>query len=238
MLVKKMYGKNHLFISDIHFFHKNILAYEPKRLAFFTDKPLEFFQNIDEIHSQEAINAEIKAIDERMMEWIWKAFDEQNAKTPIDVLCIGGDFFFNFNKHKFENWDYEFEKIEKFIQKFPCKKVLVLGNHDDGKYFEWYEKCFDEITTHFYEIDSEKKELTLVTHYPFGDFQRTDKKSRGQIDKQLKKVDLELFEDLYEKYLKSDYTITNIHGHTHSEDPAQPLEGVEYVNMSIENFLE
>ena len=79
--------------------------------------------------------------------------------------------------------------------------------------------------------------LFLISHYPLGDFEREDNVPKLKSEKVLAAVDKELVEKYYMKN-NQNKRIVNIHGHTHSKSPVKPLDWVEYVNMSIENFLD
>lgn len=157
--------------------------------------------------------------------------------TPIDTIYFGGDFFFNFNKSKFEKLNYDFSTIEEFMKKLPGKKVLILGNHDDTQFLDWYAKMFDEIKKYEIFNHEDQDTLFLISHYPLGDFEREDNVPKLKSEKVLAEADKELVEKYYLNN-NQDKRIVNIHWHTHSKAPVKPLDWVEYVNMSIENFLD
>ena len=233
MLLLKFNKKNYIFISDLHFFHKNVMKYEPIRMRF-TEKDKDFFE--DDIVDKVAISNELKNIDENIMNWLSMQLTFLNATDKIETIYFGGDFFFNFNKSKFEKLNYDFSKIESFIKNLPGKKILILGNHDDVKFLDWYEKIFDEIK--LYEVFEDEKEnnIFIISHYPLGDFQREENIPTTKSEKVLARKDKELFENYYVNR-NMNKKIINIHGHTHSKSPTKPLDWVEYINMSIENYL-
>ena len=108
-----------------------------------SSKDEDFFE--DETLDRAEMNNELKNIDENLMNWLNLQLQLINMDTPIDTIYFWGDFFFNFNKSKFEKLNYDFSKIEEFMKKLPGKKVLILGNYDDFQFLDWYEKMFDEI---------------------------------------------------------------------------------------------
>lgn len=234
MLTLNLNNETHVFISDIHFSHKNIMRFEPIRMRF-SSKDEDFFE--DETIDRAEMNNELKNIDENIMNWLTFQLQLINMDTPIDTIYFWGDFFFNFNKSKFEKLNYDLSKIEEFMKKLPGKKVLILWNHDDVQFLDWYGKMFDEIK--MYEIfkNEDKNTMFLVSHYPLGDFEREDNVPKLKSEKVLAEVDKELVKNYYMGNNQK-MKIVNIHWHTHSKSPVKPLDWVEYVNMSIENFLD
>ena len=109
------------------------------------------------------------------------------------------------------------------MKKLPGKKVLILGNHDDTQFLDWYEKMFDEVKK--YEIFNyeDTDTLFLISHYPLGDFEREDNVPKLKSEKVLAEVDKELVEKFYMKN-NQNKRIVNIHGHTHSKSPVKPLD--------------
>lgn len=234
MLNLNLNNKTHVFISDIHFFHKNIMRFEPIRM-WLSSKDEDFFE--DETIDRTEMNNELKNIDNNIMNWLTFQLQLINMDTPIDTIYFWGDFFFNFNKSKFEKLNYDFSKIEEFVKKLPGKKVLILGNHDDTQFLDWYNKMFDEIKKYEIFKHEDNNTIFLVSHYPLGDFEREDNVPKLKSEKVLAEVDKELVEKYYMKN-NQNMRIVNIHWHTHSKSPVKPLDWVEYVNMSIENFLD
>lgn len=83
MLTLNLNNKTHVFISDIHFFHKNIMRFEPIRMRF-SSKDEDFFE--DETLDRAEINNELKNIDENIMNWLNLQLQLINMDTPIDTI--------------------------------------------------------------------------------------------------------------------------------------------------------
>ena len=83
MLTLNLNNKTHVFISDIHFFHKNIMRFEPIRMRF-TEKDEDFFE--DETLDRAEVNNELKDIDNNIMNWLNLQLQLINMDTPIDTI--------------------------------------------------------------------------------------------------------------------------------------------------------
>ena len=230
-----LYFNKSLFISDIHFFHKNINVFEYEKRKCFTDKPKEFFEQ----QKNDEVTNEMKEIDKRMMDFILESI--LSEEREVEKVYFVGDFFFNFNTHKYETYDYDFKLIEEFMNKIPYKKILIVGNHDDLNFYKptkedhFYKKIFDEIN--YLESYENDNEIVLITHYPIW-FTETDVNQdykREQSNPAFEKIDMIIRRRL--KGIDKNKKIINIHWHIHSSPLEKKLEWVEYVNVSIENFL-
>ena len=229
-----LYFNKRLFVSDIHFFQKNINIFEYDKRKCLTDKDIAFF---DQQTNPEIIE-ELKLIDKRMMDFILNSINSETRE--VQEVVFVGDFFFNFNQHKYETLDYDFNTIKEFMDNIPYRKVLVLWNHDDLKYIEQenkehlYNKLFDEVILMEQFVNEDTN--VLVTHYPIGFSENFTPKAKDQSYK----IFLELDKKIVELYLKNrdNKKIINIHGHIHSNPLEHKVDGVEYINVSIENFLD
>lgn len=108
------------FVSDYHFFHRNVFDYEPIRKQF--DKGL--------------LNFEKEMI---------KRFNQIVNKE--DTVYFVGDIFCGFNQLKkaFEVTFSEKEMAKKILSKMNGEKILLKGNHDH-KSENWYKDVgFKEI---------------------------------------------------------------------------------------------
>ena len=83
MLNLNLNNKTYVFISDIHFFHKNIMRFEPIRMRF-TEKDEDFFE--DETIDRAEVNNELKEIDNNIMNWLTFQLQLINMDSPIDTI--------------------------------------------------------------------------------------------------------------------------------------------------------
>lgn len=83
MLTLNLNNKTYVFISDIHFFHKNIMRFEPIRMRF-TEKDRDFFE--DETIDRAEVNNELKEIDNNIMNWLTFQLQLTNMDAPIDTI--------------------------------------------------------------------------------------------------------------------------------------------------------
>ena len=142
-----LYFNKRLFVSDIHFFQKNINIFEYDKRKCLTDKDIAFF---DQQTNSEIIE-ELKLIDKRMMDFILNSITSETRE--VQEVVFVGDFFFNFNQHKYETLDYDFNTIKEFMDNIPYRKVLVLWNHDDLKYIEQENQETTPLERNVFEIN-------------------------------------------------------------------------------------
>lgn len=95
-----------LFTSDLHFRHKNIIAYTDRKNLFCADP------------AQEPTADDVERMNEAIIE-IWN-----KQVKPDDTVVHVGDFCFG-----------GFEVTKGFIRRLNGKKRFVLGNHDDRKHW-------------------------------------------------------------------------------------------------------
>ena len=108
------------FTSDLHFGHKNILKYCPKRI----EKIKEYCDNKGLILTDDNI---IEMMDKWLID-LWNA-----QVTKKDVVYILGDFSF-----------HNAEENKKLLSKLNGKKFLILGNHDGNS--DKLDNYFEQIT--------------------------------------------------------------------------------------------
>lgn len=106
------------FTSDLHFFHKSILYFHPKRREHF-GITLEELQN------------DSKSAVDKMNELLIKEWN--NTVKKQDTIYILGDLSFG---NKIET--------EKLLNKLNGKKFLILGNHD--KSLKGLERYFEDVS--------------------------------------------------------------------------------------------
>lgn len=103
---KFIHSQRVFFTSDLHFHHRNILKYCPKRI-----------EKIKEYCEKNGIKFDEKKIIDLMDMWLIDLWNSQVSK--YDTVYILGDFSFN-----------TAEENKKLLAKLHGKKFLILGNHD------------------------------------------------------------------------------------------------------------
>lgn len=135
------------FISDLHFFHKSILFFHPKRREHF-GITLEELQN-------DTVSAVNKMNEILMKEW-------NDTIKRGDTVYILGDFSLGTK-----------EETEKILNKLHGKKFLITGNHD--KSLKGLERYFEDVAqikeakftnNQFSFIDPEETFSVEMCHYP------------------------------------------------------------------------
>ena len=139
------------FTSDLHFHHKNILKYCPRRI----EKIKEYcYKNNLEF-------SEDKIIDLMDM-WLIDLWNSQVSKH--DTVYILGDFSFN-----------TAEENKKLLSKLHGNKFLILGNHDgNSDKLDGYFKQITQIKEFKYKDESGETFCFEMCHYPMVTWNRKE----------------------------------------------------------------
>lgn len=165
--------------------------------------------------------------DKLMFEKYLDFIKEYKTKNIID----GGDFLFHPNQDRLDYFEDNFdEKLQNFKKENSDSTFyLLIGNHDNIQYKNFYKKYFDKLVNYLYVFDDEENELIIFTHEPITE----------------KTIHFRKFEEiktLFNKF-RGKIQIKNIHWHTHSNDIREEYDGktfkeIEYLNMCIDKYIE
>ena len=124
------------FVSDYHFFHRNIFDYEPIRKQFDESIILSYEKEMIKRYNQ-------------------KVKEEDTVYFVGDIFCGFNQFKKAFNLSKPEK-DYS----KAILEKMNGKKILIRGNHDH-KSDNWYKDLGFKEVEYIIEMDN-----FLICHYP------------------------------------------------------------------------
>jgi calcineurin-like phosphoesterase family protein len=232
----KEINENTWIISDTHFNHNNILAFETKRLDEMVKdmpelKPLQ--QKMEDLTCEEGRKSELtdllNILEPIHTQWMIGRWNTKVKKDDL-VLHLG---------------DFAWKGMQDVIPQLNGRKVLILGNHDRKgsqvyKDFEyvirglWLEVDFDE--NHYLKGASQDElfsvliknidgKRVMLSHYPVDENEITFTRN----EKMIKRI--EVLKEMYYYYECE----MNIHGHTHSNNMIDRDTRV-FKNASFENI--
>lgn len=247
---------NKIISSDWHLFHKNILLYEFEyRKKYLKWTILENINSVEELELEYKKYAELekngwnyeieKAIDKATENFL---LDVINSLLSIDLSKIDeyynlGDFLFNPNelrlqKIKSKPYNMLINNINEILDFYHIKKFFCIWNHDlpkkvneknkelikESDIYKYLNSIFDDIFDYKIVWTEIFSHMPLWVQYS----KYTSWSYHMEIDKYL--IDIIKHSNQWE-------VITCYHGHTHSSDPNITLDGIKYINCSVEKNL-
>lgn len=230
---------NKIVSSDWHLFHPNIYIFEFEKRKVFLSwiKEFESVSNSDELKmafskiKEERLREIIDLATERMLNYALNWL-KTNDLSWVNHYINMWDFIFNPNESRLKKvMRYPFYNIlsemnEIFISK-NIKRTLCLWNHD----LNHWREALDVMPT-FYEFFDEVVDYEMVGSDIFCHMPIWVTESKFHIWPYHMEVDWILLD-----IAKKNGKVVCYHGHTHSNDPDVIINGIEYINCSMEHNM-
>jgi len=228
-------------LSDLQIPQRNLLEYEPiprieKANLIYKNKILtkEIYSNLsNEDKDKYTIESSFYIINQYKKKIIENI---DNFNTFIDLW----DFIFNITNIKIDilikTWLFiKLKEIFDFLKEHGVYRVLVLWNHDNIKYKDFYYIFFDKILEYWTTYNNWI--LELYTHIPF---LKKEYNYKTKIEYNINKDIYQWLSNLIENGTIISSNIINIHWHLHSSkihNDKSKFYGMSYINRCIDYLL-